>query len=495
MSAEVTDRSEATEPPVLAVEPHGAPGAPRRRPGVARRIWSFLTSMRTGLVIILILGALTLMGTLFMQAPDSVRADPTAYQRWYASGPRLKYGGWAPIMDALGLFHVFSTWYFVGLFALLAVSILACSINRAPKLWRAATRPRVSMDEGFYSRAPLHAQFVTQESPRAAAERVAAAFKGKHFRTLERNGADGTIDVYADKFRWAPFGTVVAHLSFVIILAGFVVSGSHAFNGFKDDDFVAPVGVPVPVGHDTGLTLEAVSFTDSYYPDGRPKDYMSDLVLTKDGQQVARQETRVNTPLIYDGIWFHQAFFGVGADISVTKDGQPLASQTVPLQPSDDGQQNIGRFEVPGTTTIVWVVQAASGQVLPDLPAGAAGLEIHTSATANPVYKVINQGGSVTVDGVEYSFDRNREYTGLIVARDNGSPLVWTGSIMLILGSYLVFFLPFRRVWVRIRPDGETASVVQVGATVKRDPAFEPTFADLVSTMSNPDSDNHDKEL
>lgn len=66
MSAEVTDRSEATEPPVLAVEPHGAPGAPRRRPGVARRIWSFLTSMRTGLVIILILGALTLMGTLFM---------------------------------------------------------------------------------------------------------------------------------------------------------------------------------------------------------------------------------------------------------------------------------------------------------------------------------------------------------------------------------------------------------------------------------------------
>ena len=74
------------------------------------------------------------------------------------------------------------------------------------------------------------------------------------------------------------------------------------------------------VGHDTGLTVTAMSFQDSYYDNGSPKDYVSDLVVTKGGVQVARQETRVNTPLIVDGVWFHQSFFGVGADVTATKD-------------------------------------------------------------------------------------------------------------------------------------------------------------------------------
>ena len=131
----------------------------RPRGGVAGAVWRFLTSMRTGLWIILILGLLTLAGTLLMQATPEALADPALYKQWYDSGPRLRYGGWAPVLSTLGLFGVFSTWYFRGLFALLAVSILACSINRAPRLWKVATRPRTSMSEVFFTHAPLRAAF------------------------------------------------------------------------------------------------------------------------------------------------------------------------------------------------------------------------------------------------------------------------------------------------------------------------------------------------
>lgn len=497
---EVKDRADATGAVPGHADQVGVDvldgGAPpdARRPSILGRVWRFFISMRTGLVIILILGVLTLLGTVLMQATPEAMAQPEIYQQWYETGPKLKYGGWAPILNALGLFHVFSTWYFQTLFLVLALSILACSINRAPRLWRTATKPRTSMAPEFYERAPLHATIVVDADPKAAAERVRAAFRRRHFRVLEGESGNKRITLYADKFRWAPFGTVVAHLSFVIILAGFVVSALPGYN-FKESSFIAPVGVPVPVGHGTGLTVEALSFTDSYYPDGTPKDYVSDLVLTKDGVQVARQETRVNTPLIYDGVWFHQAFFGVGADITVTKGGTTLYSQTVPLQwTSDDGQQSIGSFAVPNSTITVWVIEAASGQKLSELPAGTAALEIHTSDTATPVLKTLTQGSSVTVDGVEYTFSRNRQYTGLSVNRDSGSPIVWTGSILLILGSFLVFFLPFRRVWVRIRPTAEGGSTIQLGATIKRDPAFEPKFADIVSSIESTDTDVSDKE-
>jgi cytochrome c biogenesis protein len=450
-----------------------------------RRVWLFLISMRTGLWIILTLGVLTLLGTLLMQAEPEVRADAEAYQQWLAGTPTQRYGGWAGILDRLGLFHVFSTWYFMGLFALLSLSILACSINRAPRLWRVATKPRTTMSEVFYAHAPLRATVDLPVDAETAAERVRTALRREHFRVVETSTKHGPA-VYADRFRWGPFGTVVAHLSLILIMLGFVVS---ATTGFKDKAFIAPVGVPVSVGHGTGLVVEAKSFTDAYYDNGAPKDYVSDLSLTKAGRQVARHETRVNSPLIYDGVWFHQSSFGNGADVTVTEGGTTVYSGLVPLQwTSDDGQQSIGQLTIPARGITVFVVEAASGQVLADLPAGSAQLEVHKAGVTDPLgAPVVSQGQSAVVDGLTYTYERNRQYTGLTVKQDKGSWVVWLGSALLVLGSCLVFFMPHRRVWVRITDNADGTSRVQVGAPLKRDPGFEPVFSELVSTITRPD--------
>src|SRR5664280_1304960 len=125
------------------------------------------------------------------------------------------------------------------------------------------------------------------------------------------------MNLYADRFRWGPFGTVIAHLSFVVILVGFFLS---ATTGFKDPQFIAPVGTTVQVGHGTEMSIQAKSFNDAYYADGSPKDYASDLVLYKNGVEIDRQTVRVNHPLKKDGISFYQSFFGQAAAMQV-KDG------------------------------------------------------------------------------------------------------------------------------------------------------------------------------
>jgi cytochrome c biogenesis protein len=460
----------------------------RRQQHPLRRVWLFLISMRTGLWIILMLGILTLFGTLLMQATPEARADQATYEQWLAGAPTERYGGWVGILDKLGLFHVFSTWYFQGLFVLLSASILACSINRAPRLWRVATKPHTSMRDAFFSHAPLRATIDLPNDVESSAQIVRDAFHGKHFRVLDGTAKVGE-DVYADRFRWGPFGTVVAHLSIIIVMLGFVIS---ATTGFKNTDFIAPVGVEVPVGHGTGLTAKALSFNDTYYETGEPKDYVSDLVLMKDGQQVARQEVRVNTPLIYEGVWFHQAFFGVGVDVTVKDKGQEIFRQMVPLKwQSDDGQQSIGQFEIPAKGVSVYVIQAASGQVLADLPAGTVQLEVHKDGVENPVgFPIVNQGASADVDGLTYTFERNRQYTGLTVKQDKGSWVVWLGSALLILGSYLVFFMPHRRIWARVRSNEDGTSRVMLGAALKRDPAFEPVFKSIVSSIKTPTAES-----
>ncbi|MHB1801120.1 MAG: cytochrome c biogenesis protein ResB [Actinomycetes bacterium] len=459
---------------------------------VLNRLWRFFISMRTGLVLILGLGLLSLVGTLLAQAPSGMRGDPQAYASWLDS-MRPRYGGWTPVLDTLGFFSIFSSIWFKAVTVLLTTSILACSVNRAPRLWRLAVHPRTRMGETFFTHAPLRAEVLVPADPDQAIDDVRAVFRSHRFRTIT-DPDDDVLHLYADRFRWGPFGTVLAHVSFVVILLGALLSAS---TGFKDTQFTAPVGSRVPVGHGTGLSVEARSFSDDYYPDGAPKDYASDLVLYQNGAVVDRQTVRVNQPMSWDGVSFYQSFFGVAAAMQV-KDGagKILFDQGVPLVwSSDDGTHSIGQFALAGNGLSVYVIGAASGSTDVNIKAGQMQLEVLEAGTKAPIAtEVVSQGKPTTIAGLTYTFVRPVQFTGLIVAHDPGAVFVWVGSTLLVSGLFLVFFFPHRRVWVRVRkiPGG---SQIRCASTRRRDLAFEPRFHQLVTDIqlaSTPSSTTHE---
>jgi cytochrome c biogenesis protein len=436
--------------------------------------------MRTGLWLILVLGLLSLVGTLLEQASPEISADPAAYLSWVDS-VKPKYGGWTPVLNALGLFSVFTSIWFKGITVLLTVSILACSFNRAPRLWKLAFHPRARMGETFFTHAPLRASVLVPAGPGTAIEDVRKVLRSHHFRTINDPDDEG-MNLYADRFRWGPFGTVIAHLSFVVILLGFFLT---ATTGFKDTRFTAPVGQRVEVGHGTGLSVEAKSFNDTYYPDGSPQDYVSDLVLYKNGVAVDRQLVRVNHPLVWDGVSFYQSFFGQAASMQVRDGaGKILYSRAVPLRwQSEDGKHSIGQLDLPGKGLSAQVITAASGQVDPNIKAGQVQVQVQQIGKATPIAtQVVDQGKPMTIAGLTYTFERTRPFTGLIVAHDSGAIFVWVGSTLLVLGLFLVFFFPHRRVWVRVRKAPEGCEIL-CASTMKRDVAFKPKFHQLVTEI------------
>jgi cytochrome c biogenesis protein len=447
---------------------------------ITDRIWRFFISMRTGLWLILTLGLLSLVGTLLVQAPAGMSADPAAYTSWVAS-IHSKYGGWTPVFDKLGLFSVFTSIWFKGITVLLATSILACSINRAPRLWKLAFHPHTRMGETFFTHAPLRATVLVSAGPDTAIDDVRTVLKSHHFRTITDQG-DDEVNLYADRFRWGPFGTVIAHVSFVIILVGFFLS---ATTGFKNTNFVAPVGSTVQVGNGTGLSVKAMSFNDSYYENGSPKDYVSDLIVYKNGVQAGRQMVRVNQPLRLDGVTFYQSFFGQAASMQVKDSaGKTIYNNAVALAfQSDDGTHAIGQFDMKSQGLSVYVVTAASGKPDPQIKAGQIELEIHQNGKNDPIAtQVVDQGKPTTIAGVSYTFQRTVAFTGLTVAHDPGANFVWVGSALLVLGLFLVFFFPHRRIWVRIRKTSGGSEIL-CASTMKRDAAFTPQFNQLVTDI------------
>jgi cytochrome c biogenesis protein len=450
---------------------------------VLSRLWRFFISMRTGLWLILALGLLSLAGTppFLDQAPKGMSADPAAYASWLAT-EASKYGGWTSVLDKLGMFSVFESIWFKGIAVLLATSILACSVNRAPRLWKLAFHPRTRMGQTFFTHAPLRASVLVPADQATAADSVREVLKSHHFRTVNDPDDDGT-NVYADRFRWGPFGTVLAHLSFVVILVGVYLTASPI--SFKDNNFVAPVGDRVAVGHGTGLAVEAKSFDDTYYDNGSPKDYVSVLALYKDGVLVKTQSVRVNHPLTSDGVSFYQSFFGMTARMKVTDaSGKAVYEQGVPLSfTSDDGARTIGQFKLPANNVTVEVALPASGKTDPEIKAGQASVNVFKDGAKTATgTKIVDPGKPATIDGLTYTFERTSRYTGLTVGQDRGANFVWVGSTLLVLGLFMVFFFPHRRIWVRIRKTAGGSEIL-CASTMKRDAAFKPQFNQLITDI------------
>ena len=105
-----------------------------RRPGeltlreMLRWTWRQLTSMRTALVLLLLLALAAIPGSVIPQSGvDSLKTS-----RWQDAHPDL-----TPIYDRLGLFAVYDSAWFSAIYILLMISLVGCIVPRTFVYWRA----------------------------------------------------------------------------------------------------------------------------------------------------------------------------------------------------------------------------------------------------------------------------------------------------------------------------------------------------------------------
>jgi cytochrome c biogenesis protein len=448
--------------------------------GPVAPLWNLLTSMRSAMVVMLAMAILGLVGTLVIQVPPGIAADPAAKADWLA-GVRPRYGAWTDVLDRLQLFSVFGSIWFRGLVALLASGLIACMIRRAPRLWHLATQPRVTVGDGFFAHARQHDEIVVRGDAADLTTRVVGVFGRRRHRVLVED--DGAVNFYADRFRWAPFGSLIGHLGIVVILAGAIVG---SVLGFRDNTFMIAEGSTAAVPSGEGLSIKLVSFEDAYYADtGAPADYASDLVLYQDGAEVLRHTARVNDPLRYGDFSFYQSFYGAAALISVTdanaavlySDGVSLAWATA----EDD--RRLGTFTIRSEDMAVWIVGTYGGDD-PLVKPGQVRVETYRAGTGDPIdQKTIDQGLATEVSGLTFTFGRELQFTGLSVSRDPGAIFVWIGSLLLIGGFTIGFLFPHRRVWGRLVLRSEGVGTLSVAIAGRPGRSVDRSFADLVTDL------------
>ncbi|MBI5287419.1 MAG: cytochrome c biogenesis protein ResB, partial [Chloroflexi bacterium] len=88
------------------------------------------------------------------------------------------------------------------------------------------------------------------------------------------------------------------------------------------------------------------------------------------------------------------------------------------------------------------------------------------------------QGEPVTVGAFEYTFEGAREFSGISVKRDSGAWFIWVATAMLVIGLALTFYVPRRRLWIRL-----TSSGTQIAALAEKSGGFEKDMRTLARRL------------
>jgi len=465
----------------------------------------------------LLIAAITticLLGIYFVQAPGEVLNDPASYAAWLQQNALPRYGSLTPIFDTLQFFTIFSSWYFLLLLTILATSIIVCTLNRAPAIWHNFKHPVIRRPNKFYQHALERITFThpdpiafTHTQLRQRHYRVRSVVQGtggarprpgsSHVEAEDRPGSSAAENtspqeeevtyLYANKNSWATLATFVFHAALVTLLMAGVLSQWHGFPpnsparrvlpsplvslsdslaGFTFDQPL-PTGqsaVVYPRGTPHNISFRVNNFTATFDPhSGLATDYVTDLSVYRDGQLVARSNhLRVNDPLAYNGIIFHQSSLIPSVTLTVSDaSGCLVCAQSIILDQTGTVQGLQVDFArgipIAGTSyTLTVLFPHAPSLQLPQVAHPFFIISIGTAGAPATTDKAVAR---LQVGQTGHSFDNQwaitvnnaTEATVLLVTRDSGSPLIWPTSIILILSLCVTFYFPQRRLWLRIQ--------------------------------------------
>jgi cytochrome c biogenesis protein len=353
----------------------------RRRPGeltpreLLRWCWRQITSMRTALVLLLLLALAAVPGSVIPQEG----VDALGVTRWKDQHPDL-----TPIYERLDLFSVYDSVWFSAIYILLVISLVGCIVPRTFHYWR-GFRAQPPAAPRNLARLPAHASYRTDEEPEVVLERARAVLGKRHRLRAEveevahggRGGPpaarhetqpsrDRSDAVSAERGYLREVGNLLFHLSVLVVLAGFAVGGLFGYQGgvilvkgstfgnnlTQYDDF-DPGGLFTPEQLDP-FTFTVEDFDVEWLQDGRAagtaRGFEAQLSY-EEGLDAEKQEylLQVNHPLSIDDTDVFLIGHGYAPVITV-RDGNGDVAYRGPtiFLPQDASFLSFGVVKAPG---------------------------------------------------------------------------------------------------------------------------------------------------
>ena len=474
------------------------------------RILNLLSSVRFGIVLLIILTLACMSGMLIMQ--QSVEG----FDKYFAEltpAQRLVYGG-------LGFFDIYHTWYFNVLLMTLSLNIVLASIDRFPGAWKYFTSKKLEASRPYILKQKQNATIsVEAENQQSVASKVGQGFLAAGFKPRLTDKQDQTF-LFGERGVWNRLGAYAVHVALLTIFLGFFLTARLGHTGqmalapgtssseisqlsFKLDQ-VSNVTVPVPFTVTCTDIQQKLISKDGSISAMNTTDWLTRIVI-RDETGEHEGLVHLNAPFDYRGYRFFQSsFIATGNARSVTLKLTPEAGgepQTV----------KIGRdssASLPDGTRIQYV------NFFPDFVLNGGQPDTASDDYNKPAaqLKVTTPGGQQKVmyayamdlpDGAPVGagfggfkfkladFEKVPSAHILSVQHDPGRIPYYLGGLLLVLTLCWVFFFAHQRVWAVVgKSEDGVYNVILGGHSNRNQTAFEDRFNRLVKAIEIPGEAN-----
>jgi cytochrome c biogenesis protein len=445
---------------------------------LSRFAWRQLTSMRTALILLLLMGIAAIPGSLIPQRP----INPMAVRDFYRSNPEL-----ARWYDRASLFDVYASPWFSAIYILLFISLIGCVLPRSVEHYKAMLAKPPATPKNL-TRLSHYQQFANADE---ALNRATQWFSKNRFRVRIEGKS-----ISAEKGYLRESGNLLFHLSLILVLVGVSFGSLFGMNGYA----IVNVGerfINVPTTYDTlsfgklkgdnslqPFQITVDKFDAKYDPKtSAPLDYTA-WVTVEDEGKISKKVVKVNQPLTFGSTRVYLQANGYSPVVTVRDSNKNVVLQgPVPLLPQDGNLRSIGVIKVPDADPAIGFVvsfvptnarTASQGSIsiYPELLdpkllfsiwQGDLGLD---SGIPTSVYKIdtknmtqIGLGSVKPGDTFNYSngsitLETVVPWVNLQVVQDPGKSYALIGGILAIAGLLTSLYGRRRRIWIRVSDSG-----------------------------------------
>ncbi len=473
--------------------------------GLLRFMWRQLTSMRTALVLLMMLGVAAIPGSFIPQRSQ----NPIAVSDVFATSPTK-----ALWYERFSLFDVYSSPWFSAIYILLFISLIGCVLPRSFEHYK-ASRALPPLTPKNLSRMEHHTEW---KGTGDELELARAWFKKNRFRVRELDGS-----ISAEKGFTRETGNLFFHLALVLILVGVSFGSLFGMRG----DAIVNVGerfINTPTTFDSlsfgklfnekslePFSIEVDNFVGKYNPvTNAPEDYILSVTV-KDTPESApvKKIVKVNSPLTFGSTRVYLQANGYSPIVTVRDSVGNVAFQgPVPFLPQDSNLTSTGAIKVPDAIPQLGFVgsffptigradegggisvfpEALDPQLFLGAWTGDLGLDngrpqsvyrIDTDTLKKIGLKSLAPGETYEFAEGSITFETYIPWVNLQVVKDPGKSYALLGSIVAILGLLASLFTRRRRIWVSV-----TKKNIQVAGLAKNAaPGLEIEIAQLVRAL------------
>ena len=434
---------------------------------IQRDLLPVLANLRLAIILLLAIAVFSIAGTVIEQGQSAA-----FYQANYPEDPALfGFLTWKVLL-ALGLDHVYWTWWFLALLILFGTSLTACTFTRQLPALKAARTWTFYQQPRQFEKLALS---TTLEDGRL--EVLAEALQQRQYKVFQEENR-----LYARKGIGGRIGPIIVHASMLLILLGAVWG---TLTGFMAQEMI-------PSGNTANITnivkagpwsspqlpkdwaVQVNRFWIDYTPEGQIDQFYSDLsIVDSEGEELDRKTIHVNKPLKHGGVTLYQADWAIAA-VKVRLNNSPILQLPMqPLQTQDGGR--LWATWVPTNpdmkTGVTLLTQDMQGTVL---------IYDQTGQLVSPV----RTGNAIQVNDINLTVVELVGSTGLQIKADPGIPLIYTGFGLLMV-STLMSYVSHSQVWALGHPD----RLYVGGRTNRAQFTFEQELVEILDQASQPRAD------